>query len=596
MKVEVFIGPECEKLLDNIDFCEDWRRLSAICPWTSVFQEVDFVKIWYSTYLSRYTPVIVTGVNEAGERAGLFTLAIENNSGEIVPAGDRYTEYAGWLADPRYGDGFIESAIEKLSEKFPNRILTLLFAHPMLPVKWMKRGNRYSGHCHLTTISRGLMAVGDGSIFKDSLRKRNQNKINRLKRIGQVQFARIEDSEELQKVIDEIFCYQQLRLRAVYNMTNLEHDQLRKSFFLNLMRLPRMLHVTVLRVGDKMVSGQIHMHNRDQVLLGLITHSPFYARYSPGTLHLLMLGSELATDGVPTFDLTPGGEYKERYATDHDDAYIIRIFFNRAHCIRYKVFRKFKGGIKRLIRLLKLLPAVEEAHSNLLDHREKLSYLKTTGPFSEIFRIARRSLWHTEEAAIYSYDLEQRDFSAAAPSLNTPMNKDHIPDLLAYRPMESWQPPVNKFLKFAMRNLETGHHVYTRVEKENLVQFAWLSVLPEITPPAGEAEWYAKLPAESAVISDLYTHREDESLTRAALAQVLRDASQIKGLKHAYICVSSANLSLKHAVEEIGFRYSYSMLKRKVLGKLKSSNSPLPLGDSKKNTTQVITSPQRNTE
>jgi CelD/BcsL family acetyltransferase involved in cellulose biosynthesis len=591
MKVEVFIGPEAEKLLANIDFCEDWRKLSIVCPWASVFQEVEFVKTWYATYKSRYTPVIVTEVNEEGKKTGLFTLATDVETGELVPAGDRFTEYAAWLADPKYGDRFIESAIEKLREIFPNRCLTLLFALPTLPVNWTHRGKRFSGNCHLVTQPRGLMAVGDGSIFRDGLRKRNQNKINRLKRIGEVQFARIEAPEELQEVIDEIFCYQNLRLRAVYNTNHLAlaHDQLKKTFFLNLMRLPGMLHVTVLRVGDKLVSGQIHMHNRDQVLLGLITHSPFFSKYSPGTLHLLMLGSELAKKGVPTFDLTPGGEYKDRYATAHDDAYVLRIFFNRTHCIKFKIARKFRGGLKRLARALKVLPPALEAHSTLLDYQEKFSYLnlKMTSLLSEIGRTLKRSLWHTDESSIYFYSPEHLSFS---PELS-PLNRDHIPDLLAYRPMETWQPPVNKFLKQAMRNLETGHHVYTRVEDGKLVQFAWLTVPQNITP-AIEDDWYTTLPAESAVITDYFTCAPDNSLTRASLFQILRDARKIHSIKHVYICASADNLSLKHAVEEAGFTYLYCLLRRKVLGKVtRLSKSPNPQNDLERKTTRVVTSP-----
>ncbi|MBO0720236.1 MAG: GNAT family N-acetyltransferase [Blastocatellia bacterium] len=564
MKVDVFIGPEAEKLLGDPEFCQNWRELLVICPWASVFQEVEFVSTWYSTYKNHYTPVIVSGFDDGGKIAGLFTLAIENTSGKLVVAGDRYTEYGGWLADPKTGDGFIESAIAELREKFPNRILTLLFAHPLLPIKWIKPGNRYSGNCHLSTISRGLMAVGDGSTFKESLRKRNQNKINRLKRIGQVQFARIKDPEELRQVIDEIFCYQALRLRAVYNITNPENDQLRKTFFLNLMRLPGMLHVTVLRVGDNLVSGQIHMHNRDQVLLGLITHSPIYAKYSPGTLHLLMLGAELANDGIPTFDLTPGGDYKERYATDHDNAYILRIFFNSAQCLRYKALRKLRRSVKLMVEQLNILPAVLEAYAALLDQREKFSYLKTASLIPEVCRTLKRSLWHSEASSIYICHLEQMDFSPH--EVNLPMNKNHIPDLLAYRPLEAWHPPINRFLKQAMQNLENGHHVYTKVENEMLLHFIWLTILQNSTP-CGEDEWYAKLPVESAVISD-YMFRPDEPLTRASLCQVLIDASRIKGVKSAYIRVSSDNLPLKRAVEELGFTCSHRHVRRQVLGRV----------------------------
>jgi CelD/BcsL family acetyltransferase involved in cellulose biosynthesis len=588
MKVEVFVGPEAEKLLENIEFCEDWSRLSAACPWGSVFQEPDFVTTWYSTYRDRYTPVIVTGVYEHNQKAGLFTLATCNDSGKLVVAGDRYTEYGAWLADPRYCDEFIESAIEKLREKFPNRCLTLLFALPTLPVEWTNPGNRFSSNCHLRTIPRGLMSVGDGSAFKDSLRKKYQNKINRLKRAGQLRFDRIEDPEEFGEVIDEILCYQNFRLRAVYNITDLQNDQLKKIFLTNLLRLSGILNVTVLRIGDKLVSGQIHMHNRDQVLLGLITHSPFYSKFSPGTLHLLMLGVELAQKGVPIFDLTPGGEYKDRYATDHDHAYVLKIFFNRAHCFRYKIGRKISESIKSLALSVNFLPAqAREAQSTFLDHREKFAHLKITSVISEIGRILKRNFWHTEELLIYSYDLG--NITCSYNSLT--MKRDHLPDLLDYRPVEPWQPPVNKFLKQAMKKIENGQHVYTRVEHERLVQFAWLTA-PNSLSSVKEDEWYSSLPPESAVLTDYYTHPRDASLIRASLCQILRDASHIQGAKDAYICVSAENLSLLRAVEEIGFTYRYSLFKRKVLGKAKSwSNRTEPLNAPGRKTTQVVTSP-----
>jgi CelD/BcsL family acetyltransferase involved in cellulose biosynthesis len=588
MRVEVFIGSEAEKLIENIEFCEDWRRLSNACPWTSVFQEPDFVTIWYSTYRSRYTPVIVTGVNENDEKAGLFTLAICNDSGDLVVAGDRHTEYGGWLADPRYGNEFIESAIEKLREKFPNRSLTLLFALPTLPVEWTNPGNRFSSNCHLRTIPRGLMAVGDGSSFKESLRKKYQNKINRLKRSGQLRFDRIEDPEEFQEIVDEIFCYQTFRLRAIYNIIDPENDQLKKTFLTNLMRLPGILNVTVLRVGDKLVSGQIHMHNREQVLLGLITHSPFYSRFSPGTVHLLMLGVELAKKEIPIFDLTPGGEYKDRYATDHDHAYILKIFFNRTHCFRYKLVRKISESIKSLAVSVNILPErVRDVQSALLDHRAKFAHLKITSMLSEIGRILKRNLWHTEELLIYTYDLGNITCSC---DMST-MKRDHLHDLLVYRPMEPRQPPVNKFLKRAMKNIENGHHLYTRVEDERLAQFAWLAA-PNSLNSATEDEWYSFLPPESAVLTDYYTHSRDASLTRASLCQILRDASHMQGAKYASICVSAENLSLLRAVEEIGFTYRYSLFKRNVLGKAKSwSNRPELLSAPGRKAAQVVTSP-----
>jgi hypothetical protein len=135
-----------------------------------------------------------------------------------------------------------------------------------------------------------------------------------------------------------------------------------------------------------------------------------------------------------------------------------------------------------------------------------------------------------------------------------------------------------------MKNLETGHHVYTQVENERLVQIAWLTV-PKNLNPASEDQWYSLLPPESAVISDYFMHSRDGSLTLASLCQILRDASQLEGVKYAYICVPADNLSLKRAVEEVGFTCLYSLFKRKVLGKVtrvsKTPEEPLNVPERK---------------
>src|SRR5262245_40089250 len=141
MDVELLIGLCAIGLIKNPDFIKKWRKLYQDCPWGSVFQDVNFVDTWYITYQSSYIPVIVTGIDSNGQLAGLFTLAISRNSGALVVAGDRYVEYAAWLADPRYGNDFIESAIEKLRENFPDRKLTLLFPLPNIPTQWPPPGN-----------------------------------------------------------------------------------------------------------------------------------------------------------------------------------------------------------------------------------------------------------------------------------------------------------------------------------------------------------------------------------------------------------------------------------------------------------------------
>ena len=564
MKIEILVGREAERLIEDAEFRRKWKKLCDECPWSSVFQGDSFVVTWYDTYKSQFTPLIVVGANPDGELVGLFTLAIAVESGQLVVAGTGEAEYHAWLADPRDGNAFIIAALEKLREKYPNGTLTLLFVLPTVPVAWTAPGNHWGRRCHVKTLPRGMMEIGDGSGLKDTLRKKKQSKINRLKRLGDLRLDRIQDPEELGAVFDEILCYQALRLRAIQNLSDVDRDPLKKTFYMNLMRLPGMIHATALRVDDKLVSAQIHNYNGEQVRLGLITHSPFYARYSPGELHILMTGVELAKEKIPFFDLTPGGNYKDRYATHLDEVYVVNVFFNRFHCVRYKIKRSMAEAAKSAIKVFNIAPEqAGDAFSTFLDWRQKWLRLKPSDLLSEALRRLKRSLWHTDEICVYACDLNQ------TPNLSDPqpMKRNHIPDLLAYQPVEAWQPPVNKFMKWALKKLEAGHHIYTRVEGGKVTQYGWL-IEPQGQKPSAEDEQDLVLPPDSALLTDFYTHSLGQSLTGPSLCQLLRAAAGAPGVKQVYICVPVDNCGLRRIVEEVGFTYQYSLFEKNVVGRV----------------------------
>ncbi len=557
MKIEVLIDREAERLIEDAEFRRKWKRLYDKCPWGSVFQGDDFAITWYDAYKSQFTPVIVTGVKLDGELAGLFTLAIAVESGQLVVAGTSEAEYQAWLAEPQDGNAFIESALEKLREKFPAGALTLLFVLPTVPLDWIGPGHRWAKHCYVNTLPRGLMEIGDGTSFADTLRKKKQSKINRLKRLGNLHLDRIQDPEELGAIFDEVLCYQALRLRAIQNLPGVVHDPLKKTFYMNLMRLPRMIHATALRVDGKLVSAQIHNYNKEQVRLGLITHSPFYARYSPGELHILMTGVELAKEKIPLFDLTPGGNYKDRYATYHDEAYAVTVFFDRSHCTRYQIKRRLAEAAKSAIRIFNITPEqARDALSTFLDWRQKWLRLRPADIVSEAFKGLKRNFRHPKELYVYACDLHQ---TQGLPDLQ-PMKRDHIPDLLAYQPMEAWQLPANKFMRQSLGNLEAGHHIYTRVEDEKMVQYGWL-IEPQGQIASDGNEPGLALPPDSVLLSDFYTYSQGQSLSRSSLCQMLHDAASIPGAKQAYICVSADNRVLRQVVEEADFVYQYSLFK-----------------------------------
>ncbi len=563
MKIEILTGNEAERLIKDEVFLGEWRELYERCNWGSVYQSEDFVLTWYECYRSKYIPLIVTGVNPEGRLIGLFTMATHSETGKIVVAGDSHAEYQSWLSDSQYGDEFIISALDSLSDKFRGRSLTLLFMLPTVPVKWAVTDQRWSKRCHVRTLPRGLMQVGNGESFKETLRKKKQSKINRLKRLGNLHLDRINDPEEFGAIFDEMMCYQALRLKAVYKLAELQEDREIRSFYLNLLRRPRMIHAAALRVDDKLVSAQIHMYNREQVLLGRITHSPYFARYSPGELHILMTGIELAKESIPVFDLTPGGDYKDRYATHYDEVYVITAFFSRAQCIVYNTKRRIAEGFKSIIGYLAITPATaRDKYSSLLDQWNKWAGLKLSDLVAAGLKRLKTNLWETTELRVYVCDFDQ---ITQSPGNNT-MARNNLSDLLAYRPMRAWQPSVNNFMKQALKNLEAGHQVYTRIDENKLTQYAWMMESQNLKSSFIDGQDFV-LPADSVLLTDFYTHSEGPVLTQAALSQILLDAAKVPNAQRAYILVSRENRQLEELVIKSGFIYQNSFFKKNVSGK-----------------------------
>jgi CelD/BcsL family acetyltransferase involved in cellulose biosynthesis len=572
MNIELLTGRAAQQRIETAEFRAQWKRLYKQCPWRSVFQSDDFVVAWYDAYKSQFTPVVVIGTDSTDALTGLFTLATDTSSGKLVVAGTSEAEYHAWLTAPSDSNEFITSALDRLRTQFPNQMLTLLFVLPNVPLEWTAPDSRWGQHCALNTLPRGLMEIGDGKRFQDTLRKKKQSKINRLKRLGHLHLDRIHDPEELGVIYDEMIVYQALRLHAIQNLSHLEHDPFRKTFYMNLLRAPRMLHVTALRVDDQLISAQIHNYNEDQARLGLITHSPFYAKYSPGELHILMMGAELAQEEIAHFDLTPGGHYKDRYATAHDEVFAVNIFFNRAHCTRYKIKRRLIELGKSVLQRFGITPEqTKDVFAQLRDWLQKWRRMKPTTLLPAAVRYLKRSWWHTEELRVYAYDLQH---AHSLPETQT-LKRDYLPDVLAYQPLEPRQLPLNQFMKQALERLEAGHHIYTQCNDGTLQQYAWLVEPPSqktSTPPG------LVLPPDAVLLTDFYTVSQGPTLPEASLCQLLREAADLPNAQQAFICVAANNDRLRRVLETRGFTYQYSLFTKTRWGKTTTwSTAPAPV-------------------
>jgi hypothetical protein len=535
MTVKLLVGAEAELLLKNPTFQHQWNCLYHDCVWATPCQSSGFATTWYEIYRDFFQPVLVyelvsdctkyASVNQAlkpplvNTLSGLLTLAISSDFKQLIVAGTPQAEYHTWLARTEGNDTFIESAIEILSDRFSGLTLTFQYLPPLAPKQWLDRNK----NTILIARKRPLMKLGDGENIGKSLKKTgNKSRLNRLKRLGNVRFEQLHTESELAVVFDEIIAYYDFRQGAVNNSLPFQNDPLKKSFQLALMRVKGLQHVTVLKVGDRVIAAHIGLYDRQQCTIGTPVHSPFHAIHSPGKLHLLMLGLELVKQGIEVLDLTPGGDaYKERFATDWDEVYILNIFLGN------RSWQKQKAQLK-----LRVNTVVKELRSATgIDLKAIARFILSIDWTQSL----GSKLKYNRENSLYYYKAETIKVANNHPSIR----RDFIDDLLKFQPVNSRETRQN-FLSKCLNRIEAGEHVYTWVENERLLCYGWLIERQEkfIFTESGQEYTFE---SESAFIYDFYLQpivlNDMTNKFQILLEQMLDDAGSIYGAKQIYMTV-----------------------------------------------------------
>ena len=553
--VRLYLGRDAEQLLDSPPFLREWAALYHACSWATCFQDAPFVTTWYRCYAEDFEPVIVAGETD-GRLSGLFTLATDKRSGALCAAGAHQAEYHVWLALPGDGARFIEEALDELSRVFPRGHLQLLFAPPKTPVEWTKR---WSGRCYLRPIPKPLMVTRPADSARESLRKKsNKSRLSRLEKEGPLNFAKITGAEGFRAALEVIGDLSDFRQGAVNGVLPFQADRHKKAFYIALLEQPGLMHVTVLRVGQQIAAAHIGPCNREEVVLGILVHSPFFARHSCGKLHLLLLGLTLEQDGFRALDLTPGGEFKERFATRYDEASVLDIFFSRSAVRAFRWKRASIGFGKRFVSTNRVKQALRMA-------RHKASLVRPRSILNRLLRPIRRFCYEHREYRVYRYAAE-----AVPQPVAKIMRRDCLPDLTLYMPAEAWQPPLDEFLREAAKRLEAGEHAYTFAQDGRLAHHGWL-IERQQEAFISEVSQKLRLPPDSAVLYDFYTRPEHrgKGFYQRALAQMTYDAAKVPGIRHIYIGALKENLASCHAIEKAGFEHQQSLFETRRLGKIK---------------------------
>src|SRR5262249_8527805 len=111
--------------------------------------------------------------------------------------------------------------------------------------------------------------------------KIKKKKLNQLAKLGEINFTRIVDRAEVERVLEQVILFYDLRQGAIGGDPPFTRDPLKRAFHLALMNSPGLLHVTTLTVGPALAAAHIGVSGRDVVHLGIIAHSPFLSQHSP---------------------------------------------------------------------------------------------------------------------------------------------------------------------------------------------------------------------------------------------------------------------------------------------------------------------------
>ena len=471
MRLQVLRASDARRALEDRGFQANWKSLHQQCPWSTVFQNVGFATTWYRVYRDVYEPIIAAGIEGDGSMTGLLLLARERKSGAVAHVGEKHAEYQTWIARPDR-PGFISDALDALKPLVGGATLQLRYAPSLLPLDTLTSSPNWGWRTVSWLEERGIadLTKPDGiSTLVESSRYRYR--MRRIGALGEVSFRTVATRAELEPWLDEIIAFCDVRQGAINGAYPFHDDPLKRQLHLAMLDTPDLLHVTLLTAGRTLISSEINFLDRRTISLGLISHSPMQGKISPGTLHLLLLARHAAADGFEAIDLTPGGEYKDRFASSTDPTRVVSIQFSATDAVRAQVRRFAAEQAKTRIREMGLEPAtvkkqfverIEHVRRSIIGARGSANGRQASGPIAEIavFRVAA-SLQSSENKEVPS------------PSTSD-LRIDEVGDLLLPSPSAVPLRGRRADLRAALARFERGAQLITRIDGGRVTNQAWV--------------------------------------------------------------------------------------------------------------------------
>lgn len=568
LRIRLFREPNSVALLRDPDFVREWAALAGRCPWTTLYQLPVFVHSWLDVYLPKTEPVVIAGRDEHGVLKGLFLLGRCRRTGAVRVAGDKHCEYQAWLAEPEANRVFAPAALRILGAETGIASLTLLFVPRGVPMDWAGTHPRWRRRHWIDTETRHYLQLGPD--FKlESIRafRSYRQRLNKIARLPGTAFEYCADAAAFEANLDAIGDIVDFRQGGKNGVLPFRGDELKRPFHLRLARTPNLLHCTLLRIQDRLVSVEVNLCHNGVLIHGILAHRPEYSRYSVGRYHMLRLAELASKQGISGFDLTPSGDYKEDFSSQSEEAYIVRFYFSSLGMAVYRMRRWITARLSHT--------AIQRVQAHMDRLRELADRAKRFQPrslFPAIARTIGRKLACTGELRLYRWP-----DGKALPSVRNPVAAQNcLSHLLAFQPRASWQPSVRKFLRDAASRLENGDLCFTRLQEGTLAHYGWLGWRERLAMPEVSQEKNLEKPA--VVLYDFFTDpaSRGQGLYQATLLEMLSTLRDFPPGTPLYITVMGSNRPSRHVIEKAGFEWQGSFFEQRRLFRVRRWKQEAP--------------------
>ena len=543
MKVELLEGRVAELLIRDPAFLAQWKALHAKCEWATVFQTPAYATVWYDVYRPAYAPLLVVERDASGALTGILALAHSRTGDALCAAGSYHAEYQCWLSRAEDDGSFAVRALELVRQRHPRSSLTLRYIPQGTPLGALAARHELPRGLTVIEESRPVMELGDGSAASEWLgRKKHRDRLRRLARGGTLTFEELPDAPALEAVMGRFLDLYDFRQGAVNGAPSSRRDPYHREFYIALMRSPGLLHVTVQRRDDTLLSMHINMRNGGEIALGLLAQTPTDSENSPGVFHIQQLARVAATQGYRSLDLTPGADaYKDRFATRRDTVHVLELRSSREAMLQSARMAVRRSG-RRAIERVGIDP--RRARDVVAHARSSLAALATPAGARAVLQEIRTASAGAR-AIRFALDVRRLAVSGVGPDL------DSIAALLAYRPGALGSHPRRSFLGTALARFGAGQRSATTMSDGRLVSSAWIAVAgvsdgPELQPvPAG-------VPSGVAILHDVRLDATAGVSAASIIAGAALAASDATGSKVVIVVAKPGDNMLIAALRELG--------------------------------------------